>query len=138
MSAPPAKLSIGVRRADRRGHAFVLGPVLIDMIGIGLIVPVAPDLIREVTGTDLSTASTLGGLLFVAYSAMQFLFGPVIGNLSDAYGRRPVLLVSVLGLGLDYAVALDLGLFVEQIVRECGFLPRGLAHPAIFSVSAAA
>ena len=105
MSAPPAKLSIGVRRADRRGLAFVLGTVLIDMIGIGLIVPVAPDLIREVTGTDLSTASTLGGLLFVAYSAMQFLFGPVIGNLSDAYGRRPVLLVSVLGLGLDYAVS---------------------------------
>lgn len=88
----------------RRGLAFALATVLIDMVGIGLIVPVVPDLIREVTGDGLSGAAWVGGLLFAAYSAMQFLFGPLVGNLSDALGRRPVLLVSVAGLGLDYLV----------------------------------
>ena len=98
-AAPPSRAVPG-----RRGLAFVLATVLIDMVGIGLIVPVVPDLLRDVAGTDLSGAAWAGGLLFAAYSAMQFLFGPAVGNLSDAIGRRPVLLASVAGLGLDYLV----------------------------------
>ena len=83
---------------------FVLITVLVDMIGLGIILPVLPRLIADIAHVDIAQASILGGWLFVAYSAMQFLFGPVIGNLSDAYGRRPVLLLSVAGLGVDYGL----------------------------------
>lgn len=72
------------------------------MIGMGLIWPVTPKLIETISGRDISGASLLGGWLFFAYGAMQFLCGPAIGNLSDAYGRRPVLLLAVAGLGVDY------------------------------------
>ena len=82
--------------------AFVFITVFLDMVGFGLIMPVLPRLIEQVGGTDLAGASILGGWLFFAYGGMQFLFGPVIGNLSDAYGRRPVLLLSVFGLAVDY------------------------------------
>lgn len=88
----------------KRALAVVLASVLIDMMGIGIIIPVLPELIRSIAGTDLSQASIVGGWLFVAYSAMQFVCGPAVGNLSDAYGRRPVLLASILGLGIDYLV----------------------------------
>lgn len=90
------------RKPGKHALAFVLILVLIDMIGIGLIIPVLPGLIGEIAGVDVPRASAIGGWLLVAYSAMQFLFGPFIGNLSDAYGRRPVLLLSVAGLGFDY------------------------------------
>ena len=72
------------------------------MVGFGLVMPVLPRLIENVSGTDLAGASLLAGWLFFAYGSMQFLFGPVLGNLSDAYGRRPVLLLSVFGLAVDY------------------------------------
>lgn len=111
--------------ADRRALAVILLSVLLDMMGIGIVVPVLPQMIRAIAQTDLSEASIIGGWLFVAYSAMQFLFGPLVGNLSDAYGRRPVLLVSILGLGLDYLVtayAPTIGwLFIGRIVAGlCG------------------
>lgn len=87
-----------------RSHAvtFVFVTVLLDMIGFGLIIPVVPQLIQEVGGTDLAHASVVSGWMFFAFSVAQFLFAPVMGNLSDAYGRRPLLLLSVLGLGCDY------------------------------------
>lgn len=72
------------------------------MIGLGIIIPVLPALIEQITGGDISEASRTGGWLTFAYAAMQFLFSPVIGGLSDRYGRRPVLLASLLGFGLDY------------------------------------
>ena len=84
--------------------AFILMTVAIDAMGIGLIFPVMPDLIREVSDTTLSGAAIQGGLLISAFAAMQFVFGPVIGNLSDAYGRRPVLLVSLAVMAADYVV----------------------------------
>ena len=83
---------------------FVLITVLLDMIGLGIIIPVLPNLISAIAHVDVPQASIIGGWLFVAYSAMQFLFGPIIGNLSDAFGRRPVLLIAIAGLGVDYAV----------------------------------
>ena len=81
---------------------FILVTVLLDMLGIGLVIPVLPKLVTTMYGGDLSTGSAIFGTFAASYALMQFLFSPVIGNLSDAYGRRPVILISLLGSGLDY------------------------------------
>lgn len=81
---------------------FIFITLLIDVTGFGIIIPVFPKLIEHLVHGDLSTAARYGGYLTVAYAVMQFLFAPVIGNLSDKYGRRPVLLGSLLGFGVDY------------------------------------
>jgi len=86
----------------RLATAFILITVAIDSIGIGLIFPVMPDLLREVAGADLAAAAVWGGILTAAFALMQFLFGPIVGNLSDRFGRRPVLLISLLVMALDY------------------------------------
>ncbi len=83
---------------------FVLGTVTIDAMGIGLVLPIMPDLIVEVQGGTLADAAIWGGVLSTAFAAMQFVFGPILGNLSDAYGRRTVLLVSLFVMSLDYVV----------------------------------
>ncbi len=81
---------------------FVLLTVAIDAIGIGIIVPVMPALIREVGGGGLADAAIWGGWLAASFSLMQLLFSPTVGGLSDRYGRRPVLLFSLLFMTLDY------------------------------------
>jgi MFS transporter, DHA1 family, tetracycline resistance protein len=86
----------------RHAVTFVFVTVLLDMVGFGLIIPVVPRLIEDVGHVNLAEASTISGWMFFAYSVAQFLFGPVMGNLSDAYGRRPLLLLAVFGLGADY------------------------------------
>ena len=73
-------------------------------MGIGLMVPVMPDLIREVGGGTLAEAAIWGGIMTTTFAVMQFLFGTVIGGLSDRYGRRPVLLISLVVMALDYVV----------------------------------
>ncbi|WP_088310625.1 MFS transporter [Novosphingobium sp. B 225] len=78
--------------------------VFIDSLGVGLILPVMPRLIGEITHSGLGQAAEFGGLLLFSYAAMQFLFAPVIGGLSDRFGRRPVLLVTLFLLGIDYLV----------------------------------
>ncbi len=81
---------------------FIFITLLIDVIGIGIIIPVVPQLIANLTGKGISEASTYGGWLTFSYAIMQFVFAPVLGGLSDRFGRRPVLLFSLLGLGIDY------------------------------------
>lgn len=83
---------------------FVLLTVMIDAMGIGLILPIMPNLIVEVQGGSLSEAAIWGGILSASFAVMQFLFSPVLGSLSDALGRRPVLLVSLFVMALDYLV----------------------------------
>ena len=83
---------------------FVAFIVFIDMMGIGLILPVMPSLIEGITGTTIDRAAEIGGWLLFAYAMMQFLFAPIIGGLSDRFGRRPILLVTLFLLGIDYAV----------------------------------
>lgn len=81
---------------------FVVILVLIDSIGFGIVLPVLPKLIIGLTGTDLEGAARLGGWLMFTYALMQFFFAPVMGNLGDALGRRPIVLFALLALGLDY------------------------------------
>ena len=83
---------------------FVLLTVMIDAMGIGLIMPIMPSLIVEVQGGSLADAAIWGGVLSTVFAVMQFLFSPVLGSLSDAIGRRPVLLVSLFVMALDYLV----------------------------------
>ncbi len=83
---------------------FIMLTIMIDAMGIGLMMPVMPDLIREVNGGNLSQAALWGGILSTSFAMMQFLFGPVVGGLSDRYGRKPVLLISLLVMAADYVV----------------------------------
>ena len=89
-------------RNRKAAISFILVTLLIDVIGFGVIIPVFPKLISQLIKGDLSAASRWGGLLTFAYAVMQFLCAPILGNLSDKYGRRPVLLFSLLGFGIDY------------------------------------
>ena len=98
---------------------FIFVTLLIDVIGFGIIIPVIPKLITELTGGTLSDASVYGGWLMFSFATMQFLFSPIFGGLSDKYGRRPVLLLSLFGFGVDYillALSPNIGwLFVGRI-----------------------
>jgi DHA1 family tetracycline resistance protein-like MFS transporter len=86
------------------GLIFIFITMLIDVIGFGLIIPVLPKLLEEMTGGDLSTAARWGGVLMFTYAGMQFLFSPIIGGLSDRYGRRPVILASLFAFGIDFII----------------------------------
>jgi DHA1 family tetracycline resistance protein-like MFS transporter len=81
---------------------FIFVTLLIDVIGFGIIIPVMPKLIMELKHVSKAEAALWGGYLLASFAVMQFIFSPVLGNLSDQYGRRPILLISLFGFGIDY------------------------------------
>jgi len=99
---------------------FIFLTLLIDVTGLGIIIPVLPKLIEELIHGNISMASRYAGWLTFAYAIMQFLFSPFLGNLSDKFGRRPILLFSLFGFGVDYvflSFAPTIGwLFVGRII----------------------
>jgi DHA1 family tetracycline resistance protein-like MFS transporter len=90
--------------SNKRAVYFILLTVMIDAIGIGLIMPVMPDLLQDLGGSTLANAAIWGGILSTVFALMQFVFGPMVGNISDRFGRRKVLLVSLAVMSLDYVV----------------------------------
>jgi DHA1 family tetracycline resistance protein-like MFS transporter len=90
--------------ASRFALIFIFLTMFIDTVGLGIIIPVAPKIIAQLTGQGMSGAAQWGGWLQTAFALMSFLFAPLIGNLSDRFGRKPVLISSLLFLGLDYLI----------------------------------
>jgi len=107
-----------INRKPALGFIFVT--LLLDVIGFGIIVPVLPKFISELMGSNLSNASLISGWLMFSFSIMQFIFSPILGSLSDKFGRRPILLISLFGFCLNYiflAIAPSIGwLFVGRII----------------------
>src|SRR5919197_1334903 len=83
---------------------FIFVTLLLDVTGIGLIVPVLPKLIESFSNNDIASASSIFGLTVSVYALMQFIFAPILGSLSDRFGRRPVILISLFGAGIDYLI----------------------------------
>jgi DHA1 family tetracycline resistance protein-like MFS transporter len=92
-------------KAPRRAAiAFILVTLFIDILGIGIIIPVLPELVKHFVGGSTALAGRYVGVIAASYATMQFFFAPVLGSLSDRFGRRPILLVSLFGLGIDYLI----------------------------------
>ncbi len=100
----------------RASLGFVFVVVLIDMLGFGIVIPVLPSLIMKLAHVTISVAAGYAGWLSAGYAMMQFVCAPVIGNLSDRFGRRPVMLVAILALGLDYLLQWGAPVFAWLIV----------------------
>jgi MFS transporter, DHA1 family, tetracycline resistance protein len=95
---------VSARNASNGAFLFLFIAVLVDSIGFGIILPVLPQLIMQLTGVGIDRAAGYGGWLAFVYALMQFFCAPVLGNLSDHFGRRPVLLFALFALGCDYLI----------------------------------
>jgi len=117
----------------KRALIFIFATVALNTMGIGLILPVLPDLLTELTDAPLSEAAKWGGLISLAYAGMQFLVGPTLGNLSDRFGRRPVLLVSQITMAIDYII---MALASSLAMLFVGRILSGIAGATIATASA--
>ncbi|MFZ8977684.1 MAG: MFS transporter, partial [Pseudohongiellaceae bacterium] len=123
----------------RHSVAFIVFVVLIDSVSFGIILPVLPQLIVSLGDTDLSQASQTGGYLMFSYAAVQFFAAPVLGNLGDRYGRRPILLFSLLVLSIGY-VLMSLAptltwLFVARLIAGISSSTFALSYAYITDIT---
>lgn len=91
-------------RSSKSALIFIFVTILVDVIGIGIIVPIIPELIMELTGEGTNLAVIYGMWLTASFAVMQFLFSPILGEVSDQYGRKPILLMALFGLSIDYLI----------------------------------
>jgi MFS transporter, DHA1 family, tetracycline resistance protein len=117
---------------SRASFIFIFITVVLDMLAVGIIIPVLPKLIESFTGNTASAAHFVG-LFATSWAVMQFLFSPVLGTLSDRFGRRPVVLLSNLGLGLDYLV---MALAPNLMILFLGRLISGMTAASVTVASA--
>lgn len=104
MAENPTRSSASTTGREGAAFVFILVMVALDMVAFGIIAPVLPDLIRQFEGGDFARASDLTGYLLLVWNLMQFIFSPILGAWSDRFGRRPIILLSCFGLGVDYIV----------------------------------
>lgn len=113
--------------------ACVLITIFLDMLGYGIILPVLPQLITQLSGGSVAQAAVIGGYLVFAYSLMQFLFGPALGNLSDRFGRRPIILIALAGLTIDYTI---MGLANSMVLIFIGHTIAGISGASVATATA--
>src|SRR5580700_6422834 len=94
-----------MKRSSSASTTFILVTLLLDTLGVGLIIPVGPELVGKLVGGDPAATSRSFGILIALYSVMQFVFAPVLGGLSDRFGRRAVILPSLLGATASYLLS---------------------------------
>src|SRR5438445_12254465 len=120
MTADPEIETQPIAAPRRAAFIFVFITVLLDMLAVGIIIPVLPKLVVDFLAGDTARGAEIYGIFGTVWALMQFLFSPVLGALSDRFGRRPVILLSNLGMGLDYIVmawAPSLGwLFLGRVI----------------------
>lgn len=125
--------------SQRLPFIFILLTLVIDAIGFGLIMPMMPSLIKEVSGGDLAYAAIWGGILSTGFGLMQFLFAPLLGNLSDSFGRRPILLISLGILAIDYLIMAVAGslwlLFIGRLVGGITSATHSTANAYVADIS---
>ncbi len=125
---------------SRHALAFVVITVLVDVIGFGIVLPVLPRLLVEISGSDIARSSRLSGYLLVVFAAMQLLCAPLLGNLSDRFGRRPILLLSLAVYALNYLImglANSIGLlFIGRILTGAAGATTATANAFIADISA--
>ncbi|HTQ14513.1 MAG TPA: TCR/Tet family MFS transporter [Rhizomicrobium sp.] len=138
-SGAPPEAPTMTGTASRLALVFIFMTMFIDTVGLGIVIPITPRLIGDLTGEAMSGAAWWGGWLQTAFAGMLFLFSPLIGNLSDRFGRRPVLIVSLSMLGVDYfitGIAPTIGwLFVGRVLSGIAGAAYTTANAYIADVS---
>ena len=141
MTNPPAAplRPEGEGKTRRAAMTFILVTMFIDILGIGIVIPVIPELVKHFVGGDIKSAGWYVGIISASYSLTQFLFAPILGALSDRFGRRPVLLASLFGLGIDFIIQgfapSIMWLFVGRLIAGIMGASFTTAHAYIADVS---
>jgi DHA1 family tetracycline resistance protein-like MFS transporter len=107
------------KMASKNAFIFIFITIVIDSTGLGIIIPSLPSLVAEVAHVSIDDSANYYGLILGSYAFMQFLFSPIIGSLSDKYGRRPILLMSLFGLGIDYVFMYFAPSLVWLVIGRC-------------------
>jgi DHA1 family tetracycline resistance protein-like MFS transporter len=119
---------------------FIFATALMDVISLGIMIPVLPNLVKQFAGGDTALAAQYAMAFAITWGVMQFFFGPIVGMLSDRFGRRPVLLLSIFGLGVDYvfmALAPTLNwLFVGRVINGITSASFSTANAYVADVTA--